>query len=68
MRLADGATEYEGRVELCFSAVWGTVCDDEWGVADALVVCKQLGLPTACKIVTIIHNAFTLLIIIVLYY
>ena len=43
VRLADGRSLSEGRVEVCVNGIWGSVCDDFWGSADAQVVCNQLG-------------------------
>lgn len=43
MRLAGGQLANEGRVEVCFGGVWGTICDDQWNAPDAMVVCRQLG-------------------------
>ena len=42
-----GDTATSGRVEICNNNIWGTVCDDLWGVEDAKVACRQLGLPSS---------------------
>ena len=44
IRLRDGATNYEGRVEICYNNAWGTVCQDGWTFHESIVACRQLGL------------------------
>ena len=41
--LVGGQNNAEGTVEICYSGVWGSVCDDSWNRNDAVVVCQQLG-------------------------
>ena len=43
IRLRNGSTSMNGRVELCLNGDWGTVCDDGWNTVDANVACGQLG-------------------------
>ena len=44
VRLVDEEWEYEGRVEICYGGIWGTVCDDYINDDMATVVCRQLNL------------------------
>ena len=46
IRLVGGSSDNEGRVEVCVSSAWGTVCDDGWDEDDAKVVCAQLEYPS----------------------
>ena len=42
VRLVNGTSELEGRVEVCFGNLWGTVCHHSWDNRDAGVICKQI--------------------------
>ena len=43
IRLSGGSLANEGRVEICQSGEWKTVCDNNWSENEARVVCRQLG-------------------------
>ena len=39
-----GGSATEGRVEVYWNEVWGTVCNDGWDSIDAATVCQYLGI------------------------
>ena len=69
VRLVDGSSRHEGRVEVCFNETWGTICDYiddnpwDWNITQADVVCQQLGysgagilvLPTVATVSCMTH-------------
>ncbi|XP_062579987.1 neurotrypsin-like [Saccostrea cucullata] len=53
VRLVNGTSPSNGRVEVYYSGVWGTICDDDWDDKDAGVICVMLGYS---RVKTVAHS------------
>eukprot|EP00057_Strongylocentrotus_purpuratus_P029544 XP_011684018.1 PREDICTED: deleted in malignant brain tumors 1 protein-like [Strongylocentrotus purpuratus] len=49
VRLVNGSSSSEGRVEVYHDGIWGTVCDNYWGSPESRVLCRSLGFPDALE-------------------
>ena len=57
IRLIDGNSSLEGRVEICHQGLWGAIAyyvSERWDTNDAMVVCRQLGYPWECELLCMI--------------
>ena len=55
MRLVEGLTHREGRVEVCVNGRWKTVSNNSHGIAGPGDVCNKLGFPAEGNANTLVH-------------
>ncbi len=49
VRLINGTSPYEGRLEVYYKDQWGAVCNKGWSILESSVICRQLHYPPATQ-------------------
>ena len=47
IRLTNGTRDGQGRVEVEYAGLWGTICNNSFDINDANVICRSMGYPGA---------------------
>ncbi|KAH0624353.1 hypothetical protein JD844_031747 [Phrynosoma platyrhinos] len=55
LRLVDGESTKEGRIQVFLNGQWGSICGDGWTDRGAAVVCRQLGYSGVAKAKTVTY-------------
>ena len=50
IRLVNGTSNRNGRLEVCYNNAWGTICQNRFFAVDAGVACGQLGFSRFSKL------------------
>ena len=53
VRLTNGNSSFQGRLEINYKGRWGTVCDDLFSMENANVICRMLGSDKAVEFGTV---------------
>ena len=61
MRLMEGKSQFEGRLEVCFNGRWSTFGSDGWTQINTQVICNSLGYDFSGKYVLYFMSILKLL-------
>ena len=51
-----GGNSSSGRVEICYDNTYSSVCDTDWDIINAGVVCRQLGFRFSSKSHNLVYS------------